>query len=125
VFSIFRNIVEQRRRGRPLRVDDQDPDSENYDWEGFAKSLIKETMEREGLGYPELSSRLDKMEVNIEAKALNRRINRGKFSAGFFLACMGALDVKALKFQHECAGEAVVRSKRRKLRTDVVTSPRK
>jgi hypothetical protein len=103
--------VEQRRRGKPLQVSDQNSGSENYDWDGFAKSLIKETMERDGLGYQELSSRLEKLNVKIPPAILNRRINRGKFSAGFFLACLEALDVKAVKFEYECKGETIVRSK--------------
>ena len=101
--------MEKRRGGRQLQVEDQDPESESYDWDGFAKYLVKATMDKAGVCYPDLSSRLEKLGVKIKPGALNRKINRGRFSAGFFLACLEALDVEAVEFEYECTGETVVR----------------
>ncbi len=61
-----------------------------------AKRLLIERMKALGLGYAGLSERLEKIGILESADSLNRKMNRQSFRASFLLACLVALDVKAL-----------------------------
>ncbi|EEF27625.1 conserved hypothetical protein [Ricinus communis] len=59
---------------------------------GFEASVqIKGAMLERDWGYKELAEALKKLGVRRSPTAINRRINRGNFTAGFFLACLFAL----------------------------------
>lgn len=84
------------KRGRPisLSIDERSTRSEtdaNEHWGWTAGLFIKREMDRLGWGYEELSDALAKIGVRRSAAALNRRTNRGTFSAGFLLACFAAM----------------------------------
>ena len=84
------------KRGRPisLGIDERSIRSEtdaNEHWNWTAGLLIKREMGRLGWGYAELSAALAAMGIRRSATVLNRRINRGTFSAGFLLACFTAM----------------------------------
>lgn len=59
-------------------------------------ALVRELREDEGVTYQELSRRLAAHGVDIEPRALNNKLNRGNFTAGFGLTVLEALGVKAL-----------------------------
>ena len=61
-------------------------------WNAEASELLKLSMMRRGWGYRELSEALRAQGINSSAAAINRRINRANFTAGFLLACLRALD---------------------------------
>lgn len=61
-------------------------------WNAEACELLKLSMTRRGWGYRELSEALRAQGINRSAAAINRRINRANFTAGFLLACLRALD---------------------------------
>lgn len=65
-------------------------------WEEKAKRLLKAEMERKGVTFKALSRELEREEICETAAQLNRKINRGKFSTGFFLACLAALKVREI-----------------------------
>lgn len=65
-------------------------------WEEKAKRLLKAEMERKGATFKALSRELEREEIYETAAQLNRKINRGKFSAGFFLACLAALEIREI-----------------------------
>lgn len=65
-------------------------------WEEKAKRLLKAEMERKGATFKALSRELEREEIYETAAQLNRKINRGKFSAGFFFACLAALEVREI-----------------------------
>lgn len=56
-----------------------------------ASEILKFGMMKRGWGYKELSEALRTMGIIRSAAAINRRINRGNFTAGFFLACIVAM----------------------------------
>lgn len=56
-----------------------------------ASHLIKRAMQERGWGYTELAEALEAQGIRRSAAAINRRINRGNFSAGFLLACLQVL----------------------------------
>lgn len=60
------------------------------------RDLIKELRDAQGLSYKELAARLARLGENLDARALNNRINRGSFSAGFLVLLLQALDSRSL-----------------------------
>ncbi len=62
------------------------------EWEAKATLLIKTEMAKRRWGYRELAIALQATGIRRSATVLNRRINRGNFSAGFLLACLHALE---------------------------------
>lgn len=63
-------------------------------WELRAKRLLRTEMARKGATYKTLARELEKLGVFESPAQLNRKVTRGKFSAGFLLACLAALGVR-------------------------------
>ena len=61
------------------------------DWNGLAKRLVKAEMARAGVSYAELTRRLFLMGIEDTEANVRNKINRGSFSAGFFLECFAGL----------------------------------
>lgn len=67
------------------------------DLEQWAKRQIRAEMALRGMRYKQLHTRLEKLGgVETEAQLI-RKINRGRFSAAFFLQCLLAMGVTDLK----------------------------
>lgn len=62
------------------------------EWDEEPRGLIKSTMKRQKLTYEGLADRLKMIGVDEGAANLRNKINRGNFSAAFFLQCITALD---------------------------------
>ena len=60
-------------------------------WGQQASLLLKQALEDKGWGYRQLSEALASMGVCMSAPAINRRVNRGNFTAGFLLMCLKAM----------------------------------
>jgi len=65
-------------------------------WEEEAKGLIEEEMVRRGIPYKQLSRMLEKLDIYESPDQINRKINRKRFSAAFFIACLRAMGVENL-----------------------------
>lgn len=63
-------------------------------WEARARGTLVEAMAARQLSYKELARALEREKVFESARQLNRKVNRGKFSTAFWLACMRALDMQ-------------------------------
>ncbi|REG51056.1 hypothetical protein B0G80_7540 [Paraburkholderia sp. BL6669N2] len=70
------------------------PEAENVyeEWEEEARELIVSKMIERKLSYKALALRLERLGIVESADQLNRKINRKRFSAAFFLACLDAMD---------------------------------
>ena len=66
------------------------------EWGYEASLLVKRGMYARAWGYQELSEALRPLGIKRSAAVINRRINRGNFSAGFLLACLKVLQAKGL-----------------------------
>lgn len=62
------------------------------------QALIKELRASEALSYKELAKRLEQQGLEIDAKVLANKVNRGNFSAGFALSLLAALGYHSLGF---------------------------
>lgn len=89
--------MKKRQAGRPISPQKPTPKVETQVgdlWGERAATLIKTAMTDLNWGYRELAEGLEAgFGVEISAVALNRRINRGNFSAGFLLMCLEVLKV--------------------------------
>lgn len=63
------------------------------EWQQRAKRLLKAEMQRRGVSYKELADRLQERGAGASANEANIRnqINRGGFSAAFFIECCLAM----------------------------------
>ena len=68
-------------------------------WEQTAKELIEIEMARRGIGYKELARLLSGLGIDESARQINRKVNRNRFSAAFLIACLRAMDVKAISLE--------------------------
>lgn len=66
------------------------------DWGEEAGLLVKRRMIALGWGYAELADALATRGIKRSAVVINRRINRGNFSAGFLLACLDVMQVELM-----------------------------
>jgi hypothetical protein len=69
---------------------------EKTDWEMKAANLLKAELKRKGVTYAQL---IEKMaEIGVDEKEVNVRnkLSRGKFTAAFFLQCLGAIETTSL-----------------------------
>lgn len=64
-------------------------------WEERAWSRLVEAMKLKRVSYRALSQELEKLGVFESPSQLNRKVNRRKFSAAFFLACLEAIEQAA------------------------------
>lgn len=67
---------------------------ERTDWEERAKGLLRAEMARQGVTYAHLAERLAAIGVDDNERNLRNKVSRGKFTAGFLLQCLAALEVR-------------------------------
>jgi hypothetical protein len=70
-------------------------------WEALAKGLLKAELKRRNMTYAHLVGRLAEIGVKEEEHNLRNKVARGKFTAAFFLQCMSAIGVNALRLEWE------------------------
>jgi len=66
------------------------------EWETRAKLLLRVEMARRGMNFKALARQLEGLKIFESAAQVSRKINRGKFSAAYLLACLDALGVEKL-----------------------------
>ncbi len=71
------------------------------DWARWAVVLIKVEMKRRGLGYRDLAEKLAAIGVQDSERNITNKINRGTFSAAFFLQCLSAIGCRSLRFEDQ------------------------
>jgi hypothetical protein len=67
------------------------------DWEARARGLIRGEMARQGVTYAQLVERLAAIGVDENERNLRNKVSRGKFTAGFMLQCLAALEASQLR----------------------------
>jgi hypothetical protein len=59
----------------------------------WSKIILQSEMKKRGLGYRELTELLNaRLKQTEDERNVRNKIGRGKFSAGFFLMCLVAMD---------------------------------
>lgn len=80
----------------PSKLAAKRPSDTRDEWERKAWDVLFAEMWRRKISYKELSRRLEALGINETPDQINRKVNRKKFSAAFFLACLSAMEVEAL-----------------------------
>lgn len=70
---------------------------ERTDWEERAKGILRAEMARHGITYARLAERLAVIGVDDNERNLRNKVSRGKFTAGFLLQCLSAMEVRELR----------------------------
>jgi 3-mercaptopyruvate sulfurtransferase SseA len=68
-------------------------------WEHTAKELIEAEMMRRGIRYKQLSRMLEELGINESPDQINRKVNRRRFTAAFFVACLRAMGVESIRLK--------------------------
>jgi hypothetical protein len=76
-------------------------------WEAAARDILVTEMRSRKVTYKVLSRLLEGFDIDEMPGRINRKVHRGQFSAGFFLACLGALGVENLQVPQEEAESRV------------------
>lgn len=66
------------------------------DWEEKAKGLLRAEMARKGITYAQLAKKLAEIGVDDNERNLRNKVSRGKFTAGFLLQCLRAIEVNTI-----------------------------
>ena len=72
------------------------PDTE---WQARVKGMLKAELKRRNVGYRELAERLEAQGIIETARNINNKINRGGFTAVFFVQCLVAIGCSSLRLE--------------------------
>jgi hypothetical protein len=70
---------------------------ERTDWEDKARGLLRAEMARRNVTYAQLVEQLAAIGVDESERNLRNKVSRGKFTAGFMLQCLAALEAQQLR----------------------------
>jgi hypothetical protein len=65
-------------------------------WNDLAQGLLKAEMAKRHMKAPDLATALEAIGVSARADNIKNKIARGNFTAGFFIQCLVAMEVKKL-----------------------------
>lgn len=69
------------------------------EWATKASRFLKAELKRAGLGYKELSERLNEHGLQETEDSITGKLSRGTFSVTFFLACLTVLGIATLTLE--------------------------
>ena len=70
-------------------------------WDNFERLAVwylLDCKKEKKLTYEDLSKRLNALGIKESADRINRKINRRRFSAAFFIACLTAMEIDGIDF---------------------------
>jgi len=69
------------------------------DWKGRIKGLLKAELKRQGLSYANLAEKLGEIGIKDSEVNVKNKINRGTFTAIFFVQCLEAIGCTTLRLE--------------------------
>jgi hypothetical protein len=66
------------------------------EWENEVKGMLKAEVKRRNMTYEQLAEKLAEIGVNDSARNIINKINRGSFSAVFFVQCLRAIGCRSI-----------------------------
>jgi 3-mercaptopyruvate sulfurtransferase SseA len=70
------------------------------DWDGEVKGMLKAEVKRRNMTYEQLAAKLAEIGVQDTPRNIINKINRGTFSAVFFVQCLKAIGCHELRLDH-------------------------
>jgi 3-mercaptopyruvate sulfurtransferase SseA len=70
-------------------------------WSTYLKGLLKAELSRRDISYQQLASLLREMGIEESPENITNKINRGRFSAIFFVQCLQAIGCKSIRLIDE------------------------
>ncbi len=67
------------------------------EWGGKASRFLKAELKRAGVGYKELTERLNRHGLQETETSITGKLARGTFAASFFLACLTVLEMEGVR----------------------------
>lgn len=71
------------------------------DWEAHIKGMLKAELARQNLSYADLAGKLSAIGVKDNELNIKNKINRGTFSAIFFVQCLEAIGCRTIHIDGE------------------------
>ena len=66
------------------------------DWNARVKGMLKAELKRRNLSYKDLADMLGKIGVEDSERNITNKVNRGTFTAVFFVQCLEAIGCKTV-----------------------------
>ena len=73
--------------------------TEQIDWEGRVKGLLKAELKRRNVTYSQLVEKLAEIGVNESEPNIRNKLARGKFTAVFLVQCLTAIGCHTLRLE--------------------------
>lgn len=70
------------------------------EWENEVKGMLKAEIKRRNMTYEQLAEKLAEIGVRDSARNIINKINRGSFSAVFFVQCLRALGARSIALEN-------------------------
>ena len=67
------------------------------EWENDVKGMLKAEIKRRNMTYEQLAEKLAEIGVQDSARNIINKINRGSFSAVFFVQCLRAIGCQEIR----------------------------
>jgi hypothetical protein len=73
------------------------------DWNAHVKGMLKAELKRRNLSYKDLADMLGKIGVEDSERNITNKVNRGTFTAAFFVQCLEAIGCHMLRLRESDA----------------------
>jgi hypothetical protein len=70
--------------------------TEQRDWNKHVVGILKAEMKRRHLSYRDLAAKLEEIGVHDSERNITNKVNRGSFTAAFFVQCLEAMGCHTL-----------------------------
>jgi 3-mercaptopyruvate sulfurtransferase SseA len=69
------------------------------DWNKWTVGILKAELKRRSLSYRDLAEKMEALGIHDSERNITNKINRGTFTAAFFLQCLAAIGCKTLRLE--------------------------
>ena len=69
------------------------------DWNAHVKGMLKAELKRRHLSYKDLADKLGAIGVEDSERNITNKVNRGTFTAAFFVQCLEAIGCHTLRLK--------------------------
>ncbi len=69
------------------------------EWNKWAIAILKAELKRRSLSYRDLANKLEGIGVHDSERNITNKINRGTFTAAFFLQCLVVIGCQTLRLE--------------------------